>query len=273
MSKEFSTEFRRWLPFLGLNVLISVISVSLVIWALGKRAQPTIIVVTATPAGSVPVSAPINTVAPGVTPQPGEVVPTSAPVAIASPTPNSNGAQSHIIESGDTISSLSIQYDISMEDIIAANPQLPNPDSLDIGQEVFIPSESAADALPTEAPAAPTIAPIATATPAPNAGVVTLAIRAVEGVGDVASERVRITNVGKAEVDLNGWTLESEDGLVYQFPSFRLYDGGGIAIFTTTGQDSITNLYWNQAAAIWKSGKIVTLRDPAGAIHSTFTVP
>lgn len=69
----------------------------------------------------------------------GDSAATVAPVeTTAVPTP---GRLIHIVASGDTIGSLSLRYDVSMDEIVSLN-RLANPDALSIGQELLIPIES-----------------------------------------------------------------------------------------------------------------------------------
>lgn len=80
---------------------------------------------------------------------------TAAPNADPTTPPESGeprGEVSHTVVAGDTISGLSLLYDISAEIIIAAN-NLTNVDSLDLGQVLIIPAEgteAVATAVPSE---------------------------------------------------------------------------------------------------------------------------
>lgn len=255
-------DIRRWLPFLIANIVISVISVLLVLWVAGSRSQPTVVVVTTTPN---PLDAAANNNA-----QPNNV---AAPTA----NPTSRGdVQTYTVQSGDMISSIAEANGLTIEEVIAANPQLPNPDSLEVGQQIFIPGAAPAN-LPTQSLATagsnPTVAPIATVAVAVANGPAVLAIRAVNGVGDIANEQVLITNVGKEAVDLNGWLLQTPSGAEYRFPALRLFPGGQIAIYSGIGSDSVTNFYWNQPSAMWSNGQVVALLSPDGAIHTTYGIP
>jgi LysM repeat protein len=89
------------------------------------------------------------------------IIPPSAPAATAAaaagPTPETI---TYIIESGDTLLGIALEYDTTVEDIAAVNPDT----SLDLifpGQEILVPL-----APPTITPT-PTIPPTATATPGP----------------------------------------------------------------------------------------------------------
>ncbi|KHF33574.1 putative peptidoglycan endopeptidase LytE precursor [Paenibacillus sp. P1XP2] len=47
----------------------------------------------------------------------------------------------HIVKSGDTLYELSKKYDIPLEKIIDANPQIADPNQLQVGQKVKIPAK------------------------------------------------------------------------------------------------------------------------------------
>lgn len=66
----------------------------------------------------------------------------------------------HVVEAGDTVSGIALKYGSSIDDILAANPDL-DPDLLSIGQEVTVPL---APPTPTSTP---TPAPTPTYTPGP----------------------------------------------------------------------------------------------------------
>ncbi len=69
----------------------------------------------------------------------GDSAATVVPVeTTAVPTP---GRLIHIVASGDTVGSLSVRYDVSIEEIVSLN-RLANPDTLSVGQELLIPLES-----------------------------------------------------------------------------------------------------------------------------------
>lgn len=46
----------------------------------------------------------------------------------------------HIVKEGDTLYKLSQKYNVSLETMISANPQIANPNELTIGMKVKIPS-------------------------------------------------------------------------------------------------------------------------------------
>ena len=229
------------------------------------------------------------------TPAPTRVAAATTPgAAAASPT---KGPIIHVVVSGDTISGLALKYDVSEEDIIAAN-NLANPNFLTLGTELIIPVGGLAQVTPTWTPQpTPTETPIPFEPPSVSQTATALAEQGVTvtglptqpvGGGDVLveiteiiepgnadRELVVITNKGKQVVDMKGWTLSDGKGNIYTFPSFRLYAGGNVMVNTRLGQDgspSANQLYWGKLTAIWTAGRTATLKDTTEKVIATFTL-
>lgn len=231
---------------------------------------------------------------PATAASPGETAAPAAAEPVASPTPIV-----HIVRSGDTISGLALDYEVSEEDIVAAN-QLQNPDFLQVGAKLLIPVGGVQSATPTWTPvptasdtplpfnppsvdmtataevaASGTLSlPVATLSPAPGTGELRVEITEVIGAGQAAEERVLLTNLGERLADLQGWTLSDNDGNTYTFPNVRLWPGGSVTVYTHSGQDGSppNSFYWNKLVAIWSPGEPVTLKDSAGQVISSSTV-
>jgi LysM repeat protein len=214
-------------------------------------------------------------------------------VAATTPTPEQ---VIHVVQPGDTISGLALQYDVPGEDIIAAN-QLENPNFLQVGVPLIIPVGGLLEATATFTPApTPTDTPIpfeppsadmtaaAAAelgltttplpTPLPSTGELQVEITEVLGVGLVDQERVVISNLGDRLADMQGWTLTDADGNVYVFTNFRLWPGGNVTVHTRIGQDGNppANFYWGKLEAVWSTGEVVVLKDAGGMTLSTSVV-
>ena len=58
----------------------------------------------------------------------------AAPTAVPAPT-----AQVYIIKSKDTLSRVARKFGITLEELLAANPQITKPDRISLGQEIIIP--------------------------------------------------------------------------------------------------------------------------------------
>lgn len=83
------------------------------------------------------------------TPTPSSSVASDAPITPEpSPTP-----QVYVIVAGDTISKIARQFDITPEELLAANPQVTNPNRIKVGDELTIPAPEVApseDAAPSD---------------------------------------------------------------------------------------------------------------------------
>ena len=90
---------------------------------------------------------------------------------------------------------------------------------------------------------------------------------------DRAGERVRITNDGGTAADLTQWTLRDEDKHVYTFPPFTLQaDHASVTVWTKSGTDTETSLYWGSAKAVWDNdGDTAYLRDAQGRLVDTYS--
>lgn len=221
---------------------------------------------------------------------PAGVAPTATPIV-------------YVVQSGDTISSLALQFDVPAADIMAAN-QLQDPDFLPAGVELIIPIGRLLPATATWTPV-----PMATGTPIPfeppstgltatasvepdepapspptssgttaatatTAAALVVEISEIVGVGEVELERVVITNVGDSVADMEGWTLIDAEGNIYVFPNYRLWPGGNVTVHTRTGQDGnpLSSLFWGRLQAVWSSGVVATLKSAEGRVVTSYAV-
>lgn len=262
---------RRMLPFLLINILVSTVTVVLVWSALQRRGAviaeprapiPTPTLAIAVDSGSDPAVAeqPTNATE-STSAEPTAIPPTPAPTE---PT----GPILHVVQAGDSIGGISIEYDVSMDEIMAANG-LDDPNTIFIGQELMIPSgEEVVDSAETADPATPT--PI----PTLQVGSSIFAITAVNNPGDVATEQVVIANIGTEAVDLTGWSISDDLGDMYTFPYLLLFGGGAaVTLNTTAGDDAGLTFYWDREIPAWESGNVLIFRNPEGDISAEFIVP
>ena len=202
----------------------------------------------------------------------------------------------YVIQPGDTISSLSLKFQVSGTDIIAAN-QIRNPDFLVAGVELTIPVGGLPPVtatwtpvptvthtpLPFEPPSAsmtgtstPGIAVEAASPPTvtPAVGDQLVEITEILGAGDLEQERVNISNPSEQLADMAGWTLANPDGSTYIFPNYRLWPGGTVTVHTGIGQDGepITSLFWGRLEPAWVQGETATLRNADGVTLATYVV-
>jgi LysM repeat protein len=239
--------WRQYLFYLGLNVVVSAITVLVVlsIWD-GRDREPI-----ATPTPTVDV---VGQVA--------SKVPTITPTKIPSPTPNT-----YTVRSGDTLLEIALTFDISIEELLAAN-RLQSADSLTVGQVLVIPAE--ADGIPaaTDEPAQTPVPP----EPSDEASEGEVVINAVDAPGNLELEAVRLLNQG-GEVSMAGWTLDDGDGQVFTFPAFTFYSTGAIDVHTRQGTNTTIDLYWGLDQPVWLPGTVINLRDADGDLQSTFSIP
>jgi hypothetical protein len=89
---------------------------------------------------------------------------------------------------------------------------------------------------------------------------------------DVDGEYVLIVNTSNLPMLLTGWSLsDGEERHTFTFPSFTLSPGGEVKVWTGTGVNDETNLYWGSRTAIWNNdGDTGTLKDAAGMTISVF---
>lgn len=86
---------------------------------------------------------------PGASPKPSssaQAAPSTSaePTAVPAATPNV-----YVVKTGDTMSKIAKKFGVSLDDLIAANKDtIKNPDKLQVGQEVIIPSAGSAGGSP-----------------------------------------------------------------------------------------------------------------------------
>ena len=182
----------------------------------------------------------------------------------------------YLVKPGDTLGTIAQHFGLSVQEIMAAN-NITNPNVLSVGQSLIIPVPGSVP--PTAEPASPSLLPTnpvepprPTATQDPNQPQPKLSIRDVRSPGVLADEVLVVANDG-GPVDLAGWTVRDEVGHQYTFPTLTLLAGGSVSVHTTAGTDSVTDLYWGQAGAVWSSGKSALLSDASGNLQARYTVP
>jgi LysM repeat protein len=190
-------------------------------------------------------------------------IPTETPTIPPTATP-----VTYTVKSGDTLGGIATELGISMEALMAANG-LSDPDELAVGQVLLVPSlelEAQATAIPAVALEEPTAA-ISTSNEMAQ-----VVIQGAYERENLEKEYLYLENTGGV-ASMAGWTLDDGDGNVYIFPNFTLYTGGGVNVYTRLGTDSVINLFWGFESVLWGGGKVITLRDATGAVHSTFEIP
>ena len=268
-----------------LNVIISAITIGVVLqlWEndhppLSVEDTPVVIIVTATQ--------PINLLISGNDLASGTISPIDAGLTISGTMQVTPTLQmlSYRVKEGDILGNLAVQYDVSVADIMAVNG-LTNPDSLYVGQIIYIPTAPLPTVTYTSVP--PTI--IASTTPRPSATTTQgssststptvigqearVIIDRVIGAGVLVNERVVLRRTGDGELSLAGWRLTDGKGNEYFFPQLTLYKDGAINLNTRTGQNTVVDLFWSLSSPIWKPGKIISIYDSQNNLRDTYTLP
>jgi LysM repeat protein len=268
-----------------LNIIISAVTVVVVLqlWEsnhppLTMDGTPVVIVVTPTQSVVLPVLANNSS---------SDEIPRVTPGVLISGTLQATPTMEMLtyqVKEGDTLGALAVQFNISLADIMTVN-NLTDPDSLYVGQIIYIPTAPLPKATSTSIPptivASPTPRPSATAThgPTPTSTQTQIGqepqvvIDTVIGVGVLENERVVLLRTGDGELSLAGWRLEDGMGKVYTFPQLTLYKGGAINLNTRTGEDTVVDLFWGLTSPIWKSGKTVFLYDSLNGLRASYTIP
>lgn len=253
--------YRRMIPFLLLNIFVSAaVTLSILWWWDGRQ-----------PASAELDPAVALVLTPVATPTIDYFIPatdTPEPTAAADEIPI------HVVRGGDTLATIALLYGVSVSDLQTIN-NITDPNLLQIGQELRIPVGGLPTPTPTPPPTAtPNIVPSPIPTEPLSQGEAIVRIQEVIGVGSLADEAVAIINEGSRPVALQGWKIRDAQGAEYTFGQVTLFgDGGGILLHTTTGQNSVTDLYWGLAEAVWSAGEVVTLLDSEGTEQASLLLP
>jgi LysM repeat protein len=241
--------WRQYLFYLGLNVVVSAITV-LIVLSLWDRRDRTPIV---TPTATVDV---IGQVA--------SVVPTITPTKVPSPTPHT-----YTVLVGDTLLEIATALNISVDELMTAN-RLQNADTLTAGQVLIIPQVDGVNGSGATTESQPDHTPTPTRS-TDETGQGEVVINAIDAPGNIELEAVRLLNTG-GEVSLAGWTMGDGQGRVFTFPDFTFYSTGAIDVHTRDGTNTTIDLYWGLDEPVWLPGTTIHLRDADGNLQSTFTI-
>ena len=242
--------WRQYLFYLGLNVVVSTITILIVLSLWDRRDRAPLV----TPTATVDV---IGQVA--------SVVPTNTPTKAPSPTPHT-----YTVRSGDTLLEIAEVFGISVEALMSAN-RLQNADALTAGQVLILPQVEGVNGSEATSVSQPDLTP----TPARSTsetGQGEVVINAVDAPGNLDLEAVRLLNAG-GEVSLAGWTMDDGQGKTFTFPDFTFYSTGAIDVHTREGTNTTIDLYWGLDEPVWLPGTTIHLRDAGGELQSTFTIP
>ena len=71
---------------------------------------------------------------------------------------------------------------------------------------------------------------------------------------DELDEYVDIKNATGKTVEMEGWILRDESGNIYIFPEFSLRSNRTVTVWTRSGTNSSTDLYWGRTEPVWNDG-------------------
>lgn len=127
--------------------------------------------------------------------------------------------------------------------------------------------------------ATPTATATATPTPTPSASGSDNAIelRVIQYTGEGSdhdnpnNEWVEFENTGDGAVNLQYWRLEDKANHDYSFPDVTLQPGDTVRVYTGSGSNTDSELYWGSSRAIWNDdGDIVYLYNDDGELIVEF---
>jgi LysM repeat protein len=237
---------RGFFLYLGLNVIVSAVTVLGVLSLWDRRAAPD---PTPFPTATIDAAAILASAVPTATET---LVPTATP---------------HVyrVQPNDSLFGIALQLGVSLTDLMELN-ELNETSVLDVGQILLVPTPGGpGSAPPTE------VGPTTTPTPPASAEAPLVVLVGVSGVDDLEEEAIQVLNTGGVAA-MAGWTLEDGRGAVFVFPEFTLHRGA-VSVHTRAGQDTVIDLFWGLDESLLSPGTTITLRDAAGMIQSTFTIP
>ncbi|MDE2855116.1 MAG: lamin tail domain-containing protein [Chloroflexota bacterium] len=179
----------------------------------------------------------------------------------------------HAVLSGDTPYGVALRYGADFQELLDANDlTLETSLNLQIGDILIVPLEGCLEEV-SDSPAAGSQvaeAPAVEATSTPvNAQ---FEIVAVEGLGDITAEAIRLRNIGE-RVNMSNWSLSDEDGNSFIFPVTLLFPQGEVVIYTRSGTSTADARFWGKDASIWQAGEALTLSDETGRALLTLRLP
>ena len=84
-------------------------------------------------------------------------------------------------------------------------------------------------------------------------------------------EYVSLTNNGDS-VNLESWQIKDEATHIYTFSALEFGTGQTITLYSGSGTDSETEIYWNSRGPIWNNdGDTVFLRDAKGNLAASYS--
>ncbi len=98
-------------------------------------------------------------------------------------------------------------------------------------------------------------------------------IVSIVGAGTLTAESVIVRNAGNEPLNLANWQLRDSDRNIFVFPNLTLNSGGAVQIHTSSGTNTVIDLYWGETEPVWDSGEEAQLLDPSGNVRAVYKVP
>ena len=98
-------------------------------------------------------------------------------------------------------------------------------------------------------------------------------ISSVVGAGTLESEVVVVRYDGEGELGLANWQLKDDSGNTFTFPQLTLYTNGAVQVHTTSGTDTVVDLYMGLRDPIWETGESARLFDTQNNLRAIYRVP
>ena len=176
----------------------------------------------------------------------------------------------HAILSGDTPYGVALRYGADFQELLEVNDlTLEASLNLQIGDILIVPLEGCLEEASDTGSAiaeAPALEATSTAVSAQ------FEIVAVEGLGDITAEAIRLRNTGD-RVNMSDWRLSDEDGNSFTFPVTMLFPQGEVVIYTRSGTSTADARFWGKDASIWEAGETLTLSDETGRALIALQIP
>jgi len=130
---------------------------------------------------------------------------------------------------------------------------------------VYVPvvykSEATATTTPTATPT-PTSTPTPTPTSTPEPGVYIKTIVYKPKGDPLNGEYIELENTDNDDIEITDWFIKAETGQEYIFPTFFLGAGDTVKVWSGSGEDTDTDLYWGSDEPIWNDfNGVAYLRD------------
>src|ERR1043165_4910987 len=122
------------------------------------------------------------------------------------------------------------------------------------------------------------LAPVSTSQSAPQPTLnpkaeIPVEIVSIVGGGTLDAELVVFAYKGNDQINLANWELRDANRHVFVFPQIVLHKDGAVQVHTSSGNNTVIDLYWNAGDPIWQSGEEAQLFDPSGNLRAKYKVP